>query len=199
MLKVGITGGIGAGKSTVAKIFEQLGIPVYKADDKARILFNTNDEVKLKIKALFGEDSYLENGTLSRKKIADTVFNNNADLEKLNAIIHPAVIADFEDWVTKQNAPFILKEAAILFESGTHKGLDKIITVSAPKQTRINRVIARDSVTQQQVESRMQNQWTEEQRVEAADFVIYNDDSQLVIPQVLDVFRNLSYKTQRGH
>lgn len=190
MLKIGITGGIGAGKTTVAKVFEQLGIPVYRADDEAKKLYYTS-VVKQQVVNLLGEDSYFNNGKLNKPFISSIVFSDKEALAKLNAIIHPAVANHFSEWVQKQNTPFILKEAAILFESGSHKGLDKVITVSASKQLRIDRVVARDSVTQKQVESRMQNQWTEKQRLQAADFIIYNDDSKLVIPQVLELYNEL--------
>ena len=192
MLKIGITGGIGSGKSTVAKVFEQLGIPVYHADYWAKELMNTDALVIQRMKEIFGNAIYDSTGKADRKKIAEIVFNDKEKLNELNSVIHPAVWLHGENWL-KQHAdkPYILKEAAILFESGGNKGVDKVIMISAPKELRIQRVIQRDNVTEEEVTARMANQWDDERKIALSDFVIVNDGKQLVIPQVLGVDRVL--------
>jgi dephospho-CoA kinase len=184
MLKIGITGGIGSGKTTVAKVFETLGIPVYYADDAAKQLMNTDEALKQKIKEQFGEESY-ENGLLNRKYIASIVFNNPDKLAILNSLTHPATIAAANEWIGKQTSPYILKEAALLFESGSDKGLDYIIGVSAPYALRLQRVMQRDNTAAEEVEKRMARQLDEEKKMKRCNFIIVNDESQAVIPQVL--------------
>lgn len=190
MKLIGITGGIGSGKSTVAKVFISMGYPVYNSDTKAKELINNNEELIHSLKKTFGEDIYNPQG-LDRKKMASIVFNNPEKLELLNSITHPAVGKDFENWVESQETSFVMKEAAILFETGIYKSLDKNILVSAPEETRIERVIKRDNTTREQVISRMKNQWSEEKKMELADFVIDNSGSELVIPQVLEIINNI--------
>lgn len=194
MIKVGLTGGIGSGKSTVARVFETLQIPVYNSDIRAKWLQENDDKVIAAIKHLFGESIYTPTGQLNRVEIGKLVFNNKQLLEALNAIIHPAVAADFEAWYAQQSAPYCIKEAAILFESGANKGLDKTITVSAPQDIRLQRVIARDNTTSELVLKRMANQWDEARKIELSDFVIMNDDKTLVIPQVLLIHSQLTAK-----
>lgn len=194
MIKVGLTGGIGSGKSTVARVFETLQIPVYNSDIRAKWLQENNDKVIAAIKRLFGESIYTPTGQLNRVEIGKLVFTNKQQLEDLNAIIHPAVAADFEAWYAQQSAPYCIKEAAILFESGANKGLDKTITVSAPQTIRLQRVIARDNTTSELVLKRMANQWDEARKIELSDFVIVNDDKTLVIPQVLLIHSQLTAK-----
>jgi dephospho-CoA kinase len=190
-LKSGITGGIGSGKSTVAKIFALLGVPVYYADDAARAILHEDHEVLESIRKLFG-DEVLVDGKPDRKRIAAQVFNDKEKLGKLNAIVHPAVRRHFEGWLTAHNdAPYILKEAAILFESGTYKELDKIITVVSPEEARIARVMKRDNVTAEEVRSRIANQMSDEEKIKLSHFIIHNNDSELIIPQVLDVHHKL--------
>jgi dephospho-CoA kinase len=190
MKLIGITGGIGSGKSTIAKVFMSLSYPVYNSDTKAKELINSNEELINSIKLSFGNDIYNSNG-LDRKKMASIVFNNPEKLELLNSIIHPAVGEDFEKWVDSQNTSFILKEAAILFETGIYKSLHKTILVSAPQETRIERVIKRDNTNQEEVLSRMNNQWSEEKKTELADYVIDNSGNKLVIPQVLEIIKQI--------
>jgi len=191
MLKVGITGGIGSGKSTVCRIFESLGVPVFSADDAGRRLLTEDKEVHKKIIALFGEQ-IIVNGQPDRKKIAEFVFNDTEKLEQLNAIIHPAVRAAVETWATKQHSSWVIEEAAILFESGAYKTLDAIIVVSAPEDLRIKRVMTRDGVTEASVRERIENQITEEERKQRADFIIYNDDKQMLTPQAIAIFKIFS-------
>ena len=190
MKLIGITGGIGSGKSTIAKVFMSIGYPVYNSDTRAKELINSNEELINSIKLSFGDDLYNSQG-LDRKKMASIVFNNPEKLELLNSIIHPAVGKDFEKWIDSQNTSFILKEAAILFETGIYKYLHKTILVSAPQETRIERVIKRDNTNREEVLSRMNNQWSEEKKTELADYVIDNSGNKLVIPQVLEIIKQI--------
>ena len=190
MKLIGITGGIGSGKSTIAKVFMSIGYPVYNSDTRAKELINSNEELINSIKLSFGDDLYNSQG-LDRKKMASIVFNNPEKLELLNSIIHPTVGKDFEKWIDSQNTSFILKEAAILFETGIYKSLHKIILVSAPQETRIERVIKRDNTNREEVLSRMNNQWSEEKKTELADYVIDNSGNKLVIPQVLEIIKQI--------
>lgn len=186
MFKVGITGNIGSGKTTVSKIFEVLGIPVFYADEEAKSVMVTDAELIAGIKQTFGSEAYFEDDTLNRKYIAGIVFNNKEELTKLNALVHPAVFRAFDKWVLLQKkAPYVLKEAAILFESGSYKKCDRAIMVTAPLELRIKRVTARDGITADEVKSRNDRQFAEEKKLAMADDVIINDDTQLVIPQVL--------------
>jgi dephospho-CoA kinase len=193
MKKIRITGGIGSGKTTVARVFEQLGIPVYHADYWAKEIMNTEPLVKERVKELFGKDIYDNAGKANRKRIAELVFADKNKLNELNSIIHPAVWLHGENWLKQhEGKPYILKEAAILFESGGNKDMDKVIMVSAPIEIRLERVMKRDNATREEVTARMANQWPDEQKIALSDFVIVNDDRQLVIPQVLEVHRQIS-------
>ncbi|MES2062610.1 MAG: dephospho-CoA kinase [Bacteroidota bacterium] len=186
MFKVGITGNIGSGKTTVSKIFEVLGIPVFYADDAAKDVMITDTELIAGIKQAFGNEAYFEDGSLNRKHIAGIVFNNKEELAKLNALVHPAVFRAFDKWVLGQkNVPYVLKEAAILFESGSYKMCDRAVMVTAPLELRIKRVTTRDGITADEVKSRNDRQFPEEKKLAMANDVIINDDTQLVIPQVL--------------
>lgn len=184
VLKIGLTGGIGSGKSIVAKIFSILGIPVFYADVAARNVMHEDAVLTQKIKQTFGEAAY-ENDVLNRKYIADIVFNNPFKLEQLNAIVHPATIAAAQQWMLQQTAPYVIKEAALFFESGSAEGLDYIIGVYAPQHIRLQRVMQRDNVTREDVLTRMSKQINEEMKMRLCDFVIVNDEQTLVIPQVL--------------
>ncbi len=191
MLKVGITGGIGSGKTTVCKIFEMLGIPVYYADDRAKWLMTNAPEVKKAIIQLFGEKAY-QDDSLNRPYIAHIVFNDPDKLQELNGIVHPAVRKDGQDWhLSQKNVPYTLKEAALIFESGSFKDLDKVITVFAPKEVRIERIIARDHISREAVEARIDKQMPEEEKIALADFVIYNDGRQSLIKQVYAIHEQL--------
>lgn len=192
-LKVGITGGIGSGKTTVCKIFETLGIPVYYADDRAKALMVEDKNLTSDIKKIFGEEAYSPDGSLNRKHIADIAFHNPLKLKELNAIVHPAVLEDGNRWHVEQKiAPYTLKEAALIFESDSYKHLDKIITVFAPQNVRLERVILRGgNLTKQDIEARMAKQLPEEEKMKRANFIIYNDGEQALIPQVMKIHRLL--------
>ncbi len=191
MIKVGITGGIGSGKTTVCKIFESLDVPVYYADEKAKQLMTSNKKVKQDIIAVFGKEAFYTNGRLNRKYIAEKVFANKQLLTKLNNIVHPAVKLDGDQWFSLQKGKFALKEAALLIEAGSYKSMDKIIVVTCPLETRIARVMTRDKVTREAVLGRIKNQWSEEEKVKYADFVIINDGKKALIPQVIKVYKKL--------
>ena len=190
MIRVGITGGIGSGKSTVAKIFEVLGIPVYYADEAARRLMNEDPEVKQGIISNFGQASY-QNGHLDRSYIANLVFSNPEKLALLNSLTHPATIRDAEEWMKKQKAPYSIKEAALLFESGSADLLDFIIGVSAPLPLRIERTARRDKISVAQIQQRMSRQMDEELKMQKCDRIIINDEQTLLIPQALKVHSEL--------
>lgn len=187
MLKVGLTGNIGSGKTTVSKVFEVLGIPVFYADDAAKSVMVSDPVLIAGIKSTFGNSSYFDDGTLNRKHIAGIVFSDAAQLAKLNALVHPATFRAFDEWVKniKADVPYVLKEAALLFESDSYKMCDYSIIVRAPFETRIKRVMQRDHLTREEIESRESKQFSEEKKSALADFIIVNDDVQLVIPQVL--------------
>jgi len=186
MLKIGLTGGIGSGKSTVAGIFKVLGIPVFDADANTRQLMETDASLQSGIVDLFGDKAF-EGGKLNRKWIADIVFNDPFQLEKLNALVHPAAIKAGEHWAEKQSSVYVIKEAALFFEAGSAEGMDYIVGVFSPQHIRINRVMKRDGVTRDEVLSRMKRQIQEEIKMRLCDFVILNDDQHLVIPQVLQL------------
>jgi dephospho-CoA kinase len=186
MLKIGLTGNIGSGKTTVAKVFELLGIPVFYADDEAKKVMVTDTILINALKQAFGPESYFDDGSLNRKHIAGIVFNNEAELKKLNALVHPATFRAFDNWILNiKDAPYVIKEAALLFESDSYKMCDRSLLVSAPLENRITRVMQRDHITRAEVESREARQFTEEKKKQLANDVIINDDRQLVIPQVL--------------
>jgi dephospho-CoA kinase len=183
MIKIGLTGGIGSGKSTVAKVFEVMGIPVYYADEAAKRLMNSNADLHQSLVRHFGERVY-KDGNLDRKYLADQVFNHSEKLELLNSLVHPATIQDAETWMQKQETPYAIKEAALIFESGSQKYLDLVIGVYAPEALRIQRVMRRDRVTREEVKARMSRQIDESLKMRLCDYVITNDELQLVIPQV---------------
>lgn len=191
MKKVGITGGIGSGKSTACKVFKVLGIPVFEADQIARQLMNTEPEVRSQLIHLFGSAVYLPDQSIDRKYLSGIVFNNPSLLTQLNSIVHPAVRKAFAIWLEDQQTPYIIHEAAILFESGFYKMMDKTIAVATNEEERIQRVIKRDGTSEEQVRQRIGNQWTDEQRIKLADFVIGNNDNQLMIPQIVEIDKKL--------
>jgi len=198
MLKVGLTGGIGSGKTTVAQIFEVLSIPVYYADPAARDLMNKDPELKKKIIASFGTDAY-KNGELNRGYLGSIVFHDSEKLNLLNSIVHPVTIRDSENWMKNQKTPYAIKEAALIFEAGIEKYLDYVIGVTAPEPLRIQRVVERDHVPIQKVLDRVQHQMDEKEKISRCDFVIQNDGLQPILPQVLAIHERLMkvWKTGR--
>lgn len=180
---IGLTGGIGSGKSTVARVFAQLGTPVYMADDRAKALYTEDAELKRAVIARFGTSTYAGD-VLNRAYLAQQVFGNPAALADLNAMVHPRVGADFKRWEAQQDFPYLIREAAILFESGSHKDCDAVILVSAPEQVRIARVMKRDGVNADAVQARMARQWTDAQRLPMSSHQLHNDDRALLVPQI---------------
>ena len=191
MIKIGLTGGIGSGKSTVAKLFEVLGAPVYYADDAAKRLMNEDEILKQQVQKEFGKEAYT-NGSLNRKYISDIVFANPEKLDLLNSIVHPATLKDAEEWMNKQTTPYAIKEAALIFESGAQEQLDYVIGVSAPTPLRIQRTIQRDNITREEVIARMNKQIDETIKMRLCDFVITNDEQQLVIAQVMALHNHIT-------
>ncbi|MCE2776193.1 MAG: dephospho-CoA kinase [Algoriphagus sp.] len=196
-LLVGITGGIGSGKSTVCKLFSLLGVPVYTADDRAKWLMNHDSPLKEKILEVFGSESYLSNGELNRAYLAASVFSNPEKVAALNALVHPAVRKDFMAWVSQQSAPYLIKEAALLFETGAAKELDCVINVSSPLRVRMARVLLRDPHrTEEQVNQIIDQQLPDEEKNERADFSIKNTDNKLLLPQVIALHEQLLRKAE---
>jgi dephospho-CoA kinase len=196
VLKIGLTGGIGSGKSTIAKIFEVLGIPVYYADTEAKRIMNTDPHLKAEITKHFGQEAYVDN-QLNRTYLGSIVFNNKDKLSLLNSLVHPATIRDSKEWIKKQTTPYIIKEAALIFESGSQGDLDYVIGVSAPAHLRIQRAMHRDNLTRVQVQQRISKQIEEVIKMHLCDFVIYNDEVKPVIPQVLDLHKKLTVLSKK--
>ena len=194
MLKIGITGGIGSGKTTVAKVFELLDIPVFYADDMAKKLMVEDQVLMQQIKTEFGEEAYFSDLTLNRKYISNLVFNNSNQLEKLNSFVHPAVFRAFDVWYSQQNAPYVLKEAALLFETNSYKQNHFNILVSCPLLLRIERVMKRDLVTKEQVLERIAAQLPEETKQALADFQVQNNEQEFIITQGLKIHEALIKK-----
>ncbi len=191
MIKVGITGGIGSGKSTVCKVFRVLGIPVFESDEIARQLMNSDPETCVQLIELFGASVYLPNQIIDRKYLAGIVFSNPSLLAQLNGIVHPKVRDVFTAWCKIQHSPYILHESAILFESGFYKLMDKTITVVAKENERIERVMKRDGATEELVNQRIRNQWRDIERIKLADFVISNNDDELIVPQIIEIDKKI--------
>ncbi len=197
MLKIiGITGGIGSGKTTVCNIFETLDVPIYYADQEAKRIISINPAVKKQIKLLLGTDSYFKNGKPNKTYIASKIFSDKSLLDSMNKIVHPAVQTDVERWVetikASSNATYVLKEAALLVENKSYKHLDALIVVTCPENIRIKRVMERDQVTEDAVLARIKNQLPEEEKVRVADYIINNDGSMPLIPQVWEIHRKYS-------
>ena len=190
MKVVGLTGGIGSGKSTVARMFEEMGVAVYIADDEAKNLMNEDKVLKNQIIQLLGVDAYSD-GVLNRAYIANIVFNNRQKLQELNAIVHPAVARHFETWKNQQEGQYVIKEAAILFENGGYKLCDQTILVLAPLEIRIQRVLKRDQITREQILSRAKNQWDDSQKIPLADYVINNVNLEETRDQVYKIHKKI--------
>ena len=191
-LRIGITGGMGAGKSTMCKIFGQLGVSIYDADSRAKFIMSNNQELKKAITENFGWDAYTRKDELNREYLAKVVFNNEEKLELLNNLVHPAVKNDYEQWAQEhRDEPYSLKEAALLFESMSYKTLHKVIVIASPIETRIERIMKRDHVKREDILKRIQNQSTDRERMNKADWVIYNDGVRSLIQQTLEVHREI--------
>ncbi|WP_323757456.1 dephospho-CoA kinase [Roseivirga sp.] len=192
VLTVGVTGGIGSGKTTVCKIFHQLGVSIYYADDRGKYLLNNDELLKSQVIDLFGEESYLPDGALNRGFLANSVFSDKTELEKLNALVHPAVAKDYLVWAAQQKGSILIKEAALFIENGSYKSLDKLICVIAPENVRVNRVLMRDMQrNQNQVLDIISNQVDDQKRREVSDYLIDNGGAKLLIPQVLTIYKTL--------
>ena len=190
LLKAGLTGGIGSGKSTVTRLFKLLGIPVYDADTAAKTIMNEDEALKASITRHFGKEAYA-GGALNRTYLAAVVFKDETKLALLNALVHPAVIHAAGQWMQRQNAPYVVKEAALIFESGSQEGLDLVIGVYAPGPLRIQRTMERDNISREAVLKRMSTQVNEELKMKLCDFVLYNDEQRLLIPQVIALHERL--------
>lgn len=190
-IKVGITGGIGVGKTFVAKIFKTIGMPVYDADTEAKKLMKFHPDIKENLIREFGENTYTNEGELDNKYLAKLVFNNTEKLNKLNAIVHPVVIQHGREWGERQKTKYSLKEAALLFESGSYRDLDYTILVTAPLDVRIERVMERDRVDREAVLQRIAKQMPEEQKLKLADFTIVNDGIKALLPQIMEIHKKL--------
>jgi dephospho-CoA kinase len=191
VLKIGITGGIGSGKTTVCAVFKAIGLPVYHSDERARYLAETNLEIRRQITEAFGNESYI-NSCYNRKYIASLVFNDNYLLDKLNAIIHPYVAKDFREWTSLYNEEkYIIEEAAILFESGANINMDYTIFVDSPQNLRVNRVLKRDKTSRDEILRRIKNQWPAGKIRQLADWSIVNNNKRLILPQILRIHKQL--------
>jgi len=190
MILIGLTGGIGSGKTTVAKAFLALGVPIYISDDEAKKLMGKSKVIKRQLVKLFGDQAYISN-QLNKSFIADIIFKNKDYLAKMNAIVHPKVEQHFNKWVAKQNTPYIIKESAILFENGGYKECDYVITVIASKSLRMKRLLLRDNSTKAKIEAIMKNQWQDEEKIKLSDFVIENKALENTKNQVLNTHQQI--------
>jgi dephospho-CoA kinase len=194
-LRLGVTGGIGSGKTSVCKVFTVLGIPVFSADRIAREIMDNDEDIIRKINSIVGKNLY-SSGFLDRMALASLIFNNHNLLEQVNALIHPVVFDRFTEWNNSQTSPYVIMEAAILFESGAAKLVDKIATIVAPEEERLARVTLRSKLSRQQVLERMKNQMDDEAKIKLSDYVIYNSENDMIIPEILkiheDIIQNLN-------
>lgn len=190
-IKLAITGGIGSGKTTIAKVFIELGVPVYFADERAKVLMNSSGGIIAKVKALFGSEAYVD-GVLNRDYIASKVFSDKSLLEKLNVIVHPVVRLDFEEWCSQQNTPIVAQEAALIFENNSQNNFDKVVLVTTDFDQRIKRVLARDSFrSEAELRNVIDKQLSDTEKKELADYVVNNSDEEKVLPQVLAIYNSL--------
>jgi dephospho-CoA kinase len=189
-LKLGVTGGIGSGKTTVCKVFGVLGIPVFSADDEAKRIQDNNRDIQININSLAGKDLF-SSGKLDRNGLARIIFSNKILLEKVNSLIHPAVFRSFREWVKKQDSPYSIMEAAILFESGAFKMMDRIVTVVTPLEERIERLVSGNRLSREQIIDRIKNQIDDESRVKLSDFVISNSENDMIIPAIIGIHEEM--------
>ncbi len=187
---IGITGGIGSGKSIVSKIVQLMGYPVYSSDQRAKEIMHENPTVIAGLKELFGEEAYL-NSKLNRPYIANQIFQDDSKRTAMNQLVHPAVREDFQNWVKKQKSPLLFQESALLFETGNYKSFDAVILVSAPEEIRMQRVKERDQLTDEQVRSRFNAQMPEEEKMKLTKHLIHNDGNQLLVPQILNLLKEI--------
>lgn len=190
MKKIGITGGIGSGKTYISNIFKSLGIPLFNSDIEAKRLMNSSKKLINQIKKEFGEDIY-PNGNFNKERLSFIVFSNSTKLQKLNSLVHPIVKEEFNNWCKKQTSSYIIKEAAILFESKSHLGLDAVICVSAPLKLRMKRLFNRDNSSEMEIKKRIDNQISQEEKEKLSDYIIVNDDKDLLLPQIIKVHEKL--------
>ncbi len=189
-LKLGVTGGIGSGKTTVCRVFKVLGIPSFMADERAKVLMNSNVSVREQLNALAGTDLY-GRGTLDKRELARLIFNNAELLNRVNEVVHPLVFAEFDEWSKEVSEPYVIMEAAILFESNAHLLVDKVVSITAPIEERISRVMGRSDLTRGQVLERVNSQLDDDERNQRADYVISNSDSELIIPEILRIHEDM--------
>lgn len=187
MLKIGITGGIGSGKTTICEFFKIIGIPVFTADQEAKGVMDKSSAIRNQLIATFGKDIYRPNHVLDRKKLAEMIFNSPPLLEKVNALVHPELRKYFLDWLQKQNTPYVVYEAAILFETGFYKEMNFNILVTAPEKERVKRIMAREKTTVTDIKNRISRQWPDDKKAELADYVINNNNKELIIPQLVEL------------
>ncbi|MFO7620902.1 MAG: dephospho-CoA kinase [Bacteroidales bacterium] len=190
VFKLGITGGIGSGKTSVCRVFEVLGIPVFLADLEARKIMDTDTEITRQINSVAGTDLY-PGGNLDRQRLASLIFNDKLLLEKINSIIHPVVFANFAGWAANQQAPYVIMEAAILFESGGYKLVDRVATVIAPLEERIERIVQRNRLTHDQIMERVRNQMDDDSKIRLSAYVIRNSENDMIIPAILEIHQDI--------
>jgi dephospho-CoA kinase len=189
-MKLGITGGIGSGKTSVCRVFNVLGIPVFSADPEAQMVMNEDEKVRKAVNEIAGRDIY-PGGKLDRMALASLIFNDQESLKKVNALVHPIVFANFIRWAEKQITPYVIMEAAILFESGASMLVDRVATIIAPVEERISRVTFRNKLTREQVMERIRNQMTDEERIKRSDYVINNSENAMIIPVILRIHEDI--------
>jgi len=190
MKKIGITGGIGSGKTYVASVFQSLGIPIFNADIQAKKIMTSSGKLIKLVKEEFGNDIY-KDSDLNKEKLASIVFSNSDKLQKLNSLVHPIVKEEFNNWCKKQTSPYVIKEAAILFESNSHIGLDAVICVSAPLDLRMKRLLNRDDYSEKEIKKRIENQISQEEKEKLSDYIIVNDEKELLLPKIIKIHKEL--------
>jgi len=190
ILKLGVTGGIGSGKTTICKVFAVLGIPVFSADDEAKRIQDNDRDLQIKINSIAGKDLF-PGGKLDRPEMAKLIFSNKDLLEKVNSIVHPAVFRSYNEWVKKQDSPYCIMEAAILFESGAFRLMDRIVTVITPMEERIERLVRGNKLSKEQIVERINNQIDDESRVKRSDFVISNSENDMIVPAIIEIHEEM--------
>ena len=194
MLRIGLTGGIGSGKSTIAQVFEILGYPVYISDKMASVLMNEDEAIRKRLTALFGQSIYPEDQRLDKKRLADIIFRDKAALRQVNAIVHPAVMEHFRQWSLAQNSEFVFFESAILSEAGLAEAFDAVVTVYADVDTRVRRAMRRDGASREKITERLNNQMADEVKRQRADFIVMNNDDEQVLPQIQHIINQLKQR-----